>query len=114
MAMTSDCPACFSGDHDHHVEHWGVRPEGVIDGDFCHCTGDCAARSKANFEKWMGGPFFNSALSKPTPQAVLKMLEELDVITTHPDSKDKCCGMARDKYGRCQHRPYHPIHVEYE
>ena len=35
------CPSCSSGDHTGHVEHWGVRPEGVIDGEFCYCKGDC-------------------------------------------------------------------------
>lgn len=44
MASFSDCPGCMAGNHDRHVNHWGVRPEGVIDGDFCRCTGDCKER----------------------------------------------------------------------
>ncbi len=55
MAFYSDCPSCVTGIHDGHVEHWGKRPEGVIDGDFCACTGDCAERAKAAFDKAWGG-----------------------------------------------------------
>lgn len=50
MAFYSDCGACLSGDHTRHVEHWGKRPEGVIDGDFCACAGDCAERAAAAFQ----------------------------------------------------------------
>ena len=49
-----DCPGCMAGDHTEHVEHWGVRPEGVIDGEFCHCAGDCAERSRAAFDEFFG------------------------------------------------------------
>lgn len=50
--MFSDCPGCSTGDHDQHVQHWGVRPEGVIDGDFCYCAGDCAERKAAFFAEF--------------------------------------------------------------
>lgn len=35
------CPACYFGEHEKHVTHWGRRPEGIIDGEYCYCTGDC-------------------------------------------------------------------------
>jgi hypothetical protein len=46
-----DCPACMVGEHSKHIEHWGTRPEGVIDGEFCHCTGDCKERLEARFQE---------------------------------------------------------------
>lgn len=56
MAMFSDCPGCLSGDHSQHVHHWGKRPEGVIDGDFCSCSGDCAERAQAELAALVGEP----------------------------------------------------------
>ena len=47
-----DCPGCVAGDHERHVEHWGVRPEGVIDGEFCYCEGDCAERAEDAFDRF--------------------------------------------------------------
>lgn len=41
MAFWGSCPSCLSGNHAGHVEHWGVRPADVIDGDFCGCMGEC-------------------------------------------------------------------------
>lgn len=46
MATFADCPGCIAGKHDRHVHHWGKRPDGVIDGDFCRCPGDCADRAR--------------------------------------------------------------------
>ena len=54
MAVIADCPACQGGDHGNHVQHWGKRAEGVIDGEFCYCSGDCAERAEAFFDKWLG------------------------------------------------------------
>lgn len=45
MAFYTLCPGCLSGDHTQHVEHWGKRPEGVIDADICLCSGDCSERA---------------------------------------------------------------------
>lgn len=66
MAVFADCNACMFGDHSRHVEHWGKRPEGVIDGEFCHCTGDCAERSKAAFDRLWGAIFPTTARDNDT------------------------------------------------
>lgn len=51
MAIIADCPPCQMGAHDRHIEHWGTCPEGIIDGEFCHCPGDCAERNKEVFDR---------------------------------------------------------------
>ena len=75
--MIADCPGCMAGDHDRHVEHWGVRPEGVIDGEFCYCKGDCAERAQAAFDKFFGNMadiFSEDAL---TPSARTRLAAQL-------------------------------------
>lgn len=52
--IIADCPACMAGSHVGHVSHWGKRPEGVIDGEFCYCSGDCAERARAAFDEFFG------------------------------------------------------------
>lgn len=52
--MIADCPGCMAGNHEQHVEHWGTRPEGVIDGEFCYCKGDCAERARTAFDEFFG------------------------------------------------------------
>ena len=42
MAVYILCPGCQLGNHDEHVRHWGKRPEGIIDGEFCPCEGNCS------------------------------------------------------------------------
>lgn len=51
MATFSDCPGCLGGDHTRHVYHWGPRPEGIIDGDFCQCSGDCKERADRRYDE---------------------------------------------------------------
>lgn len=41
MAVFVHCPACQNGEHDGHIEHWRTAPEGIIDGSYCPCKGDC-------------------------------------------------------------------------
>ena len=50
------CPACIGGSHEGHVEHWGKRPEGIIDGEFCYCSGDCAERAQENTDRMFVTP----------------------------------------------------------
>lgn len=52
MAVIADCPGCVVGDHQQHVTQWGFRAEGIIDGEFCHCSGDCKTRSAENMARW--------------------------------------------------------------
>jgi len=52
--MIADCPGCMAGNHERHVEHWGTRPEGIVDGEFCYCKGDCAERAQAAFDEFFG------------------------------------------------------------
>lgn len=49
--MIADCPACMLGDHSKHVEAWGTRSFGIIDGESCRCPGDCAERGKEAFDR---------------------------------------------------------------
>lgn len=52
MAVIADCPGCVVGNHPEHVTQWGFRTESIIDGEFCHCPGDCRERSAANMAIW--------------------------------------------------------------
>lgn len=76
MAMFADCPGCSSGDHDSHVAHWGVRPEGVIDGDFCVCSGDCAERHKTSLQKLLDAMFNPQPEKRLLADAVVDYLDE--------------------------------------
>lgn len=49
--VIADCPACMLGDHSKHVETWGTRSFGIIDGEVCRCSGDCAERGKRFFDE---------------------------------------------------------------
>lgn len=48
MSRALDCPACMTGDHEGHNRDWNIKP-GLIGGEYCDCTGDCAERSAAAF-----------------------------------------------------------------
>jgi len=43
----------------------------------------------------------------------LAALERRNVITTDPNEADTCCGIERDEDGFCQHRPGHPVYIEF-
>lgn len=78
--MIADCPGCMAGNHEQHVEHWGTRPEGVIDGDFCYCKGDCAERARAAFDEFFGNMaaiFSEDALS-PEARELVEGLRSTD------------------------------------
>lgn len=38
-------------------------------------------------------------------------LEEVGLLTTDPEEREKCCGIVRDDAGRCQNRPHHPVYI---
>lgn len=66
MSRQADCPSCLTGTHDDHDPKWNIR-EGLIGGNYCGCTGDCAERAKAAFDSvWdaIVGPS-NSSSSSP-------------------------------------------------
>lgn len=44
MATIVDCPGCYAGDHSRHIERHRPVPRGMMGGEVCGCTGDCAAR----------------------------------------------------------------------
>lgn len=50
MSYPADCPACIAGDHNGHDAAHGTR-KGLIGGNYCACTGDCAERAAAAFAK---------------------------------------------------------------
>jgi len=52
MSVHVDRPACTSGDHDRHNPEWGIRP-GLIGGQYCACSGDCAERADAAAAEWI-------------------------------------------------------------
>ena len=81
--MVCDCPGCMTGKHEQHVQHWGVRPEGVIDGEFCYCKGDCAERAQAAFDEFFGNMadiFSEDALS-PEAKKLVDGLRSTDTTT---------------------------------
>jgi hypothetical protein len=78
MAFFSDCPSCSGGDHSGHVEHWGKRTEGVIDGDFCRCSGDCAERSEKRFDDMFRVP---AVFLSPEASDLLRRLRSTDPAT---------------------------------
>lgn len=52
MSIRVDCPACMSGNHEGHVQDWGLRP-GLIGGSYCGCRGDCKERAEQAYKRLM-------------------------------------------------------------
>lgn len=61
MSASMPCPACATGDHATHVEHWDKAPDGVLGGAHCPCPGGCTAPDMS----WLG------VLPVRTPQVLL-------------------------------------------
>lgn len=113
MSRAADCGSCLSGDHSGHVRDWNITP-GLIGGEYCACTGDCAERAKAMFDKWralIGPPASHSTDQHAAVGPFIDMLVRRGVVTTDPGEARECCGLPRDEDGFCSHRPGHPIYL---
>lgn len=78
MATFSDCYSCATGDHSGHVEHWGKRAEGIIDGDFCRCIGDCSDRAENAFSALLGT--LTTATLSPEAKVLLAGIDSSDPL----------------------------------
>jgi hypothetical protein len=87
MAVITDCPPCFWGNHEHHSRDHGTgtRP-GVIGGAYCACKGDCAERAVKAYQQLIG----RYSIQEPPPGAN----DEPDY--DYPDPEEA----GPDEYGR--------------
>lgn len=77
MSRAQDCSGCLWGDHERHDPQHGIV-EGLLGGEYCACTGDCAERAQVRAESvsaWVG------TLLSGTPRTV--------AMTPPPSSRSK-------------------------
>ena len=77
--MIQDCPACVMGQHSGHVANWNMRGFGIIDGEVCHCAGDCKERSDAAWKNLMSK--ISREVLSPDAQDLLNKLQSPDGAT---------------------------------
>lgn len=97
--IIADCPGCQMGNHDDHVHHWGKRPPGVIDGEFCYCKGECVGR-KSPFDFMLDEALKRTPLTALSPDAQAEHAR-----LTDPDRE-------REALARDLHRQRFPTHAD--
>lgn len=70
MSRAQDCSGCMWGDHERHDPSHGLI-EGLIGGEHCACTGDCAERAAVTRER-MAAQFTPTATVATLPARQVK------------------------------------------